>query len=278
MNSLKLTRLLFEAKASQNLLWPEYIGNKLRGLLGYALVDLYCILPESERRSTQPDNELDTLCRTCAKKQTCPFAQVFKVCSETSVPQPFSIGIHYIPGGRGFAAGEKLEFDITLFGSTSAFKEEIKKAVISMLPEFEVVSYEHNRKWSDENNSSIQQVGKLHIDFLTPLQIYSSKKLILEPSFNEFTDNLFSRLADIIQSYGEGELILPYALMNRKPRITAEYSLKSIIIPLEKGAIRGVIGSVSYYGDISQFMPYIDIGTWIHAGKQATRGCGKYSF
>ena len=40
----------------------------------------------------------------------------------------------------------------------------------------------------------------------------------------------------------------------------------------------GIVGSVRYKGDITKYLPYIDLGSQIHIGKKTTRGCGEYEF
>ncbi|MDR1766105.1 MAG: CRISPR system precrRNA processing endoribonuclease RAMP protein Cas6 [Lachnospiraceae bacterium] len=38
--------------------------------------------------------------------------------------------------------------------------------------------------------------------------------------------------------------------------------------------IEGFVGTVRYSGDVTRYLPYIDLGSQIHIGKKTTRGCG----
>jgi len=38
----------------------------------------------------------------------------------------------------------------------------------------------------------------------------------------------------------------------------------------------GIIGNVTYAGDLTPFLPFIVLGKYIHVGKGATFGLGKY--
>ncbi|MDR0221894.1 MAG: CRISPR system precrRNA processing endoribonuclease RAMP protein Cas6, partial [Lachnospiraceae bacterium] len=40
----------------------------------------------------------------------------------------------------------------------------------------------------------------------------------------------------------------------------------------------GFVGTVSYFGDVTRYLPYIDLGSQIHIGKKTTRACGEYVF
>jgi hypothetical protein len=73
--------------------------------------------------------------------------------------------------------------------------------------------------------------------------------------------------------------VLPYALLNRKPYVTAVFDLKKVAIEQEKQPqVSGFLGRGTYTGDITRYMPYIDLGTQLHAGKLTTRGCGAYRY
>ncbi|HDM76347.1 MAG TPA: CRISPR system precrRNA processing endoribonuclease RAMP protein Cas6, partial [Deltaproteobacteria bacterium] len=40
----------------------------------------------------------------------------------------------------------------------------------------------------------------------------------------------------------------------------------------------GIIGSVTYRGDLGEFVPFIDFCSRVHLGKQTTFGLGKISY
>lgn len=39
----------------------------------------------------------------------------------------------------------------------------------------------------------------------------------------------------------------------------------------------GIVGEVEYAGDLTPFAPFLAVGEWIHVGKNATFGLGKYT-
>ena len=82
------------------------------------------------------------------------------------------------------------------------------------------------------------------------------------------------RLCDL---YGEGEFTLPYRLLARKPRIAAQFSTQRVAIPQDHGQrVDGIVGEITYEGEITRYLPYLDLGTKLHIGKKTTRGCGQF--
>ncbi len=38
----------------------------------------------------------------------------------------------------------------------------------------------------------------------------------------------------------------------------------------------GLLGSISYEGDLAPFMPYLALGEWLHVGGKTSFGLGRY--
>ncbi|GHU34160.1 hypothetical protein FACS1894105_00440 [Clostridia bacterium] len=133
-------------------------------------------------------------------------------------------------------------------------------------------------EWSDKNASTIERVTAIRINFLTPYEILQNDKLVAEPDFSLFTEALFSRIAAVADLYGESEFVLPYRLMYRKPFVQVKHNLKIVTLTQKKESVTGVYGSIDFIGEITRYVPYIDIGTQLHIGKKTTRGCGEYNF
>jgi len=81
-----------------------------------------------------------------------------------------------------------------------------------------------------------------------------------------------------MDNYGENELILPYSLMYRKSYIKMECDLRTVKFQTNDQPIIGLLGQVRYYGDVTRYLPYIDLGSQTHIGKKTSRACGEYTF
>jgi hypothetical protein len=220
----------------------EFMGNKLRGALGRGLYGAPA------------------------------YEEVFKAERGVSIPQPFVIRVDY-PLKR---ESQGFEFGINLFGSAARYIELVQKTAREMLPGYDVeCTLSESAVWTDEHAGTIAAVKELTVNFKTPLVL----KNLSEPSFDTFTESLFGRIADVIDNYTDGVFLLPYALLRRKPHVAARYNLRPVNITLEKPPhINGVVGAATYAGDITRYMPYIDLGSQLHAGKLTTHGCGSYTY
>lgn len=254
MNRLPLVKYEYTLLFAQTTYLHPFIGNTIRGALGQALYDNSHITYDA----------------------------IFKTTSAESQPNPFTISAPY-PSKRTYAAGETLKFSLTLFGSACDYEYEITESMQHMckgklkdarLSDAECI---YAREWTDDGADAIPLCEILTIDFLTPTEILASKKPVREISFNTFIDSLFGRISTIIDNYTPAEFILPYSLISKRPLVTAEYDLTPIDIQTNGQQICGVIGAVKYLGDVTRYLPYIDLGTQIHIGKKTTRTCGEYA-
>lgn len=294
MNELKIVRLAFEAEVFKDAIFPGFLGNTIRGALGNALVKSFCKRDEPH-------------CKDCPVNADCVYATMFKSvyadAQFATAPNPFTMNVPY-DHQRAYRAGEKLAFDILLFGNAVRWHQEIIHAVNRMfegdfagkgrcvnllravdgysgktlfaqgvfLDEPEVAV------WSDEYAETLETITEVEIEFVTPVQILKNRRLITGLDFSAFIDHLFWRISSMIDIYGEREFIVPYSLLFRKPYIETTESVSKRIIKQEKQSIEGLVGKVRYRGNLTRYMPYIDLGSQLHIGKLTTRGCGEYRF
>jgi hypothetical protein len=255
MNTLRLLKLQFQLRFTADTVLLPFVGNTFRGALGSAL----------------------------SKCSSPAYDAVFKTGHTTSVPNPYTISIPY-PAKERYHKGEALHFGITLFGDACEYREEIEAAVRHMchgklencvLEEAELI---YDRIWSDNGANTIPQADHIVIHFITPTELISEQKSVKEVEWNIFIDSLFGRICDVIGNYTAGEFVIPYALFARKQQIMAQYRLETIRFQTNKQPICGVVGEVEYKGDVTRYLPYIDLGSQLHIGKKTTRGCGEYWF
>jgi hypothetical protein len=253
MNTLRLAKYCFVLRFGADTTLPPFVGNTIRGALGTALY----------------------------KMGSPAYERVFKVKAAESVPNPYAISVPFAPETR-YKAGEALRFALTLFGNACVYGEAFVAAARDMCRGrlancvFDGWELEFDRVWSDAGAESIPPADAITVRFLTPAEIQNGRPTLTELTFEMFIDSLFGRIGNIIDHYTDGEFVLPYALIMRKPFVTAEYDLKPAIFQTNGQPINGVLGNVTYTGNITRYLPYIDLGSQIHIGKKTTRACGEY--
>jgi hypothetical protein len=255
MNSIKLLKLRFTLTFTGETHLPPFVGNTLRGALGRALCDNFPVVYEA----------------------------VFKVAGGESTPNPFTISAPY-PGKESYHIGENMDFSLTLFGSACVYEDEIINAAKLMCngklshAKLTATELEYSREWSDAGAESITPCNFLRLQFISPTQILSGKVSVYAPDFGMFIDSLLGRISAITDNYGEKEFTIPYSLIARKPFVRAEYDTKRLLITTNKQPIGGFVGTICYLGDVTRYLPYIDLGSQLHLGKKTTRSCGEYTF
>lgn len=255
INTLKLTKLAFTLTFAQDTHLPQFIGNTIRGALGQAL---YTHHPHA-------------------------FNHVFKVGAAKSIPNPIAISAPY-PSQTQYRTGDTLTFFVTLMGTACAFEQTIIDAAQLMcngrLASATLTNclQVYSLTWSDMGAAHIPPCNKLSIHFLTPTEILASGKFHNQLDFSTFIDRVFLRICNVIDTYGESEFTLPYNLVIDKPHVHTTCQLQVVKFQTNNQPITGFLGTVQFEGDLTRYLPYIDLASQIHIGKKTTRGCGQFSF
>ena len=188
------------------------------------------------------------------------------------------------PSKMHYTAGENLSFSITLLGAACDFEHSIAGAAKLMcngkLEAAKLISCKqsYNIKWTDAGASKLSPCNNLTINFLTPTEILENGKPPTQLDFATFVDRVFVRIAGVIDNHGEGEFTIPYRLMYNKPYVKTESNLQAVKLQTSGQPITGFVGKVQYTGNITRYLPYIDLCSQIHVGKKTSRSCGKYIF
>jgi len=211
------------------------------------------------------------------------YENMMKVDRPNSTPNPFVISAPY-PSKRSYAAGETLSFYVTLLGSAYVFEQNVLDAAAYMcegkLSATQLTGFEqiYNMEWTDEGAAHIPMCEALRVNFISPTEIFIQKQLATQLDFSTFVDRVFLRIAGIIDSYGESEFVVPYHLIYAKPYIETACDFQVVKFQAGGQPITGFLGQVQYLGDVTRYLPYVDLCSQIHVGKKTTRACGEYRF
>jgi hypothetical protein len=270
LNQLKILRIDGLAAVNKNARLSEFLGNAFRGSFGQALVRLFC-------KQKSPN------CKECPCDSDCVYFRVFKVGELEAheggtIPNPYSLKVPYLER-HDYSADKELPFSFLLYGSAADFADEVTAAICSMFQgKLSALTLHSISKselvWSDEGEITPVNTLKLHI--ISPMQIMREKSPVAEPDFDVFIQTLFQRIAAIMDHFGEAELILPYNITHKIPLIETNFIVRAVAINQGNFSIKGILGDITFIGDLSRHMPYINLCTMLHVGKMTTRGCGEY--
>lgn len=284
MNKLRFLKIACRIQAKEGYSSTGFIGNKVRGAIGEAMVHLFC--PNKKPQ-----------CHECGMKEQCIYSNVFKPVRThvefTSLPAPFVIGVEELVR-EDIMSGDIVEFSVTLFGKMIVYRKQLIQTLQSMfcgkrrgfskaftlleinsIPDGKLVWREEIYNidagaeavlWQDCFNRNVGCTGEnreIMIRFKTDL--ITKNDIHVNWGFSEFLDAVLYRIAGMIDIYEEDEFILPYGMLYRKPYIISD-------IFVDSGRFEMI-----FSGNMEPYLPYIQLGEYLHIGKKTTYGFGEYS-
>ncbi|MBU2461461.1 CRISPR system precrRNA processing endoribonuclease RAMP protein Cas6 [bacterium] len=292
-----------ELLAEDEIELPPYSGSTFRGGFGYAFKRIVCF-------------DKDKVCNTCLLKERCAYSYIFETLPPKDseylkklfeIPRPF---ILEPPLGRRYEKGEKIELGLILIGKAIdylpyfvvSFKElgrmglGRKKArfLLNKVKAGEGEIYSS----SDEilkpggklniseiiNEAESRNLEKLTLNFLTPTRMKLNKEYVSVPEFPVLIRSLLSRVSSLAYFYCGEKLNIDYKQMIEDAKKVEIKERHIGWFDWERYSSRqqasmklgGIVGKVTYTGDLNQFLPLIALGRYIHVGKGATFGLGRY--
>jgi hypothetical protein len=139
-----------------------------------------------------------------------------------------------------------------------------------------------------KNNGTRGKSGEIHsltLQFLTPARIKHRAEYCRELDFKIFIHNLLKKISVLDQVYcrGEDQSDIFRNLMKKAEEIRHHHRLLEWV-DWERYSTRqktdmllgGLVGKITFTGELTEFYPYIKMGEYIHAGKNTGFGLGKY--
>lgn len=299
LTALPIARYQFSFDVIEPILLPDYAGSTLRGVFGRALRKIACMTKQVD-------------CRGCPLYRSCPYTNIF----ETPAPenhhlQKFSqVPNAYIIeppkwGRKLYQIGEQLTFNLVLFGRLieqlpliafafqRAFEYQVgggkaKLSDISLFqPNFITLHSILNNGKIENHHTQIEVVGlnkSLNIEIQTPLRLQENGKPLSVNTISKerFLLSLAKRI-QLLSEFHFQSLDLNFELLisqlnNIKDNKKLEwldwqrYSSRQD----QKMKLGGVLGNWQFYNLSDEWQQLIYFGQWLHNGKNATFGLGKY--
>ncbi len=298
----------FYLEAIDSLELPLYKGSTLRGGFGHALKNILCL----HRKQSCEKCSLNKTCVYAYIFENPQSAAGSQQKQTSNLPHPFVIEPP-LENKLKYQPGELLIFELILIGRAIdylpyiifSFQEFGRAGIGKKRGRFSLakVTTESGEVIYDRETNGIQGQGNIHygsdffgqqnmaltkkaaIYFLTPARLKVDGHLTPELDFPTLMRNLLRRISWLAEIHGDRPLEIDYqSLLSR-----AELLVKTTFSGLgwkdwERYSLRqntrmkmgGIIGKITFEGELSEFMPYLMMGEYLHIGKGTVYGNGKY--
>ncbi len=123
--------------------------------------------------------------------------------------------------------------------------------------------------------SAILPADELRLTFATPLRIIKDGRPLRELSFSALVMSLLRRMSAIAFYYCYLDLDLDYKWLSRQSREIGISSNGFSWVEWDRN-LSGIIGSGTFTGNMAEFQRILLFGEYLHAGKGAAYGLGRY--
>lgn len=131
---------------------------------------------------------------------------------------------------------------------------------------------------SDIPESRSWGAGQLEITLKSPLRLLSDGRQLIDFDFSLFARSLIRRVSSIAFYYGDCELNCDYSGLSRQAHAITCISDRFVYTSLSgnRKKLSGIMGSGIFSGDVSDLLPFLSAGLYLHTGKGASYGLGEF--
>ena len=308
ITTFPVARYRFEWRVTKPIRLPDYAGSALRGAFGHALRQLSCM-------TRQKDCTACPLLTSCPYPAifapTPPKQHSLQVFSH--IPVPYVIEAPE-EAARTYAPGELFSFHVVLIGRALkelpliilAWRRALARGLAAGDGTAELVRVIHCDSGGDMivhipdvgavlshqqrvpvNPASLGSLAptRVTLHIFTPLRLQQNGYAIRQEKLEARTLLMaIVRRANLLgEFHGEGPITESFAALHAAAvdirdikaltwRDWTRYSSRQE----QKMTLGGVVGEWSLEGNLAPFLPYLHLGQWLHAGKEAVFGLGGY--
>ena len=308
VTSFPVARYRFEFRATQAIRLPDYSGSLLRGAFGHALRQLACMTRQKECTGCP-------LIGSCPYPAIFapPPPAAHRLQKFSRIPPPYVIEPPAW-GSRVLAAGETLTFHQVLIGRALpelpliilAWRRALARGVGTGDGTADLIRVVHCSQAGDaeihrpevgsidahaqrvaldgENDAATAGTATLH--FATPLRLQHNGHA-LSPEWLQARTLLMAlarRASLLAEFHSDASPVEDFAALSaacadieEEKRLTwldwTRYSSRQ----QQKMSLGGVVGTWRLAGRLAPFAPLLQLGEWLHVGKESTFGLGRYT-
>ena len=309
MTTFPLARYRLEWQASTALRLPDYAGSMLRGAFGHALRQLACMTRQKDCAGCP----LLSSCPYPAIFAPQPPAE-HTLQKFTQIPVPYVIEPPDW-GARQIAQGEAFSFQLVLIGRALrelpliilAWRRAFARGVgsgdgtaelLRVVQCGEAQETEIHRPDIGTIAPHVQEIAfntassdgpertELTLHFSTPLRLQKNGHALSPEKLDARTllMALVRRASLLAEFHANGPLTTDFASLlaasamieDRKQLVWQDWTRFSSR-QQQKMALGGVVGDWTLRGPLTPFIPFLHLGEWLHVGKEAAFGLGRYT-
>jgi hypothetical protein len=125
-------------------------------------------------------------------------------------------------------------------------------------------------------------VDRIRIEFLTLTELKHEGVIVREPQFNVLFARLRDRISALRSFYGSGLVDVDFQSSATRSKFIRLVRWDGHHLNVERRTARktypigGFVGIAEYEGELSEFLPYLEIGRWTGVGRQTVWGKGEF--
>lgn len=308
---IRFSSFLFNLQAEDKILLPPYKGSTFRGGFGHAFKKVVCAVREKDCDECL----LKGRCIYSYVFETPPHEGAEILRKYDKAPHPFVIEPPLETKGA-YNPGDTLAFNLILIGKAIDYlpyfiytfeelgrigigKGKGRYALKEVSCEGKSIYDSVNRqlKTFPSNNSPLSPLklkgdekgvtpnSKLiTLNFLTPTRIIVNGDLVVDLEFHHLIRSLIRRISILSYFHDGKRLELDFKGMIQRAQDVIVKERDTHWHDWERYSARqdarmkmgGILGSVTFSGALSEFMPYLLLGEHLHVGKGTSFGLGRY--
>jgi CRISPR-associated endoribonuclease Cas6 len=314
LKGLSLAKYRFTLRTKETLILPAYKGSTLRGGFGSVFHKIICVNKNKDCSNCPLRNKcIYSYIFETSPPPDSPYLSKYKSIPRPFILEPpleekrkYEEGdilyFNLILIGRAIDYLPYFIFAFQQLGETGLGKEKARYELIKVEfvkessgspPEMRTIYESRNRTLKEVNAridisyifSSLRPFGNfLTLRFITPIRIKYQGSYTSHPEFHVILRSLLRRLSSLLYFHCGEELEVDYREMIKEAERIETLDADIDWIDWERYSGRqeqrmklgGFIGRVTYHGNLDKFFPFLKIGEYIHLGKAAVFGLGKY--
>lgn len=307
LEGFEFSRFSFRIEAEEDIVLPPYKGSTFRGGFGVAMKRVVCVVRERSCEGCI----LKHKCIYSYIFETPTPEDTDRLRGYTNIPHPFVIEPPEDPK-RIYTAGESISFNLVLIGRAIEYLpyfiytfEELGrrgigkgrgkytlKEVCTAHPAERASLYSIEDKTLRGSKNYIvrgsdialpQIKDTLTLELVTPLRLVANGSIATDVDFHHIFRNLLRRISNLMYFHCDKELCVDFKGLIEGAERVRTVRKKLSWYDWERYSFRqstrinmgGLTGTLSFEGNLEEFLPFIALGEYVHVGKGTSFGLGR---